>query len=96
MALALGIFVLSGSLANASDVVINNGFETRDWLHWETTGTLPVSEMTVELFDIKPGISTWCFHLVTYTGVTGGLTQNVFVQEGVTYTVSADFAYETC
>lgn len=96
MVLALGILFLNGSLANANEVVINNSFETKDWVYWETIGNLPPSEMTVTLFDMVPGNSSWSFNLLTYTGYTGGLKQMVYVIEGVTYDVQADFAYATC
>ena len=94
--LVFGILFLGGSLASANEVVINNGFETQDWQYWNTSGTLPTNEMSVTLFDMTPGFASWCYNLITYTGVTGGLIQQVYVQQGVTYTVSAEFAYETC
>ncbi|MBU0755748.1 MAG: hypothetical protein KJ645_11455 [Planctomycetes bacterium] len=83
--------------AQAKDVVINDGFETQGWQYWEPTGTLPTYEMFVGQFDVTaPNEYSWCFSARTHDGLVGGLIQDVFVQAGVAYTVSADFAYTTC
>lgn len=92
--LGLGLLCSAGA---ARDVVVNDGFETQHWQHWTPIGTVPSWEMFVLMFDVKaPGQFNWAFGLHTWDNETGGLEQQVYVLEGVTYTVSADFAYELC
>ncbi|MHC4943777.1 MAG: hypothetical protein ACYTG7_12240 [Planctomycetota bacterium] len=93
----LFLLSLNGPPASAKDVVINDSFETQGWQYWEPHGTLPPYEMFVGQFDMTaPGLWTWCYGIRVHDGLDGGLAQQVFVVEGVTYTVSANFAYTTC
>lgn len=91
------IFLSVFTTAGAKDVVINDSFETQGWQHWEPAGTLPSFEMFVGQYDVTaPGAYSWCFSSRVHDGLVGELVQEVYLQEGVTYTVRADFAYTTC
>lgn len=93
----LGLIALFPLSAPAKDVVINDGFETQGWQYWTPSGTLPTHETYVPQFDVTaPGEYSWCFATRVHDGLVAALTQDVYVEAGVTYTVRADFAYSTC
>lgn len=96
-----GFLFIAGFLCifslQAKDVVVNDGFETQGWHYWEPSGNVPTSYMSIQSFHILgEGQYTMCYGIRVWDGVSGGLTQNVYVEAGVTYDVHADFAYELC
>jgi hypothetical protein len=66
-------------------------------LYWTTYGNVPAPDNGVTTFDVNGnGSDSWCFRQVVADGQAGGITQEISVIAGVTYSVSADFCYHNC
>ena len=90
-----GLLFLSAS-ALASDVVVNDGFETEDTLHWIETGDVPFHHKGVVKFNVTGPMSySWTYYQHPGDGVSGGLQQTLYLIKGVLYEVSADILYHS-
>lgn len=90
-----GLLFISAS-ALASDVVVNDGFETEDTLHWIEAGDVPFHHKGVVPFNVKsPTNYSWTYYQHPGDGVSGGLQQTVYLIKGVVYEVSADILYHS-
>jgi hypothetical protein len=88
-------FVLCGSFAaNAKDIVVNDDFNTVSLDHWTPSGN--PHYQGIDYYNVGGTGASFCLAQRVHTGYSGGVTQQVFVIQGVTYTVLADFAYANC
>ena len=93
---ALAMLITAGAATDgtAQDLVLNKGFQTEDWMRWTTFGNIP--DRGVLSFNTSGSGYSWSYYQIPYTGFGGGLSQTIYVLEGVTYEVSADVAYYSC
>jgi hypothetical protein len=94
MKLSYACILLFTATSFASDVVVNDGFETEDTLHWIETGSVPFHHKGVVMFNVKsPTNFSWTYYQHPGDGVSGGLQQTIHLIKGVVYEVSADILY---
>jgi hypothetical protein len=85
------------SSAQGQELALNDAFELQNWDYWTPTGNLPLAKRQIIPFDILgQGLTTYAYEALPWTGYEGGLSQTIHVQAGMTYEVSADFAYIYC
>ncbi|MFH1999980.1 MAG: hypothetical protein ABIK28_09875 [Planctomycetota bacterium] len=90
------LFLWSGGVV-AQDVVVNSEFEMQNYAFWAHSGTSTLE--AIEQYDVTGSGSTWCWKSQSWndgTAYTNFLTQQIAVEAGKTYDVSADFAFENC
>ncbi|MHC4945139.1 MAG: hypothetical protein ACYTG7_19145 [Planctomycetota bacterium] len=92
--IVLWILISIAASAVAKDIVVNDGFSTMSWIYWTPSGN--PHWQWIDYFDVSGSDLGFCLAQRVGIDYSGGLTQDVFVIEGVTYTVSADFAYRCC
>ena len=93
----LFLIAWSGTPSMAQEIVLNDTFEMQHWDFWTLTGNVPSGERRVLPFDTSvPGKFNYAYSQHTWDGISGGLAQTLFVQSGVTYSVSVKLAYDTC
>jgi len=80
--------------AAAGDLVLNDGLELQETRLWVETGNVPSYHRGVVEFDVTGnGRASWAYYQHPGDDISGGLEQTIYVQAGVTYTVSADICY---
>ena len=92
--LALAIVLCGSFTAVAKDLVVNDDFNTMSLDHWTPSGN--PAYQAIDYYDVGGTGAGFCLAQRVHTGHSGGVTQQVFVIQGVTYTVLADFAYANC
>ena len=98
-AVALLLLIWGGAAAQAKDIVLNTGFETGDTLWWQQYGSI---QRGVELFDVDGDtINDMAYWQIPWNAgggqyEDGGITQQIPLIAGVTYTVSMDICYHNC
>jgi hypothetical protein len=94
--IALMLILCIALPALASDVVLNDGFETEDTMHWIETGNVPFEHRGVARFDVKgTGFKSWSYYQHPGWDCEGGLDQTICVLEGIVYEISADICYHS-
>lgn len=89
------IFVFNG-LLTASDLVLNDGFELEEAMHWTETGLMPYWDRGVVRFDVTGnGIPSWAYCTHPGDEYDAGLEQVIHLRAGITYAVSADICYHS-
>jgi hypothetical protein len=95
------LFLWCGPATSAKEIIINDGFELGSWEYFTSFGSPDAQFITA--YDVKNGFGgpeiSLCFSQRSSGGKggnDGGLRQDVFVQAGVTYVVSADICYHNC
>jgi len=96
LAAAAWILLAPAAPLNAKDIVLNDGFTLMPppYAYWTESGD-PV-ERWIDYIDVNGVDASYCLAQWVCDGYSGGLTQEVYVIQGVTYEVSADFAYVSC
>jgi hypothetical protein len=92
--IALAVMLCVTFTAGAKDLVVNDDFNTMSLDHWTPSGN-PFTQW-IDYYDVGGTGAGFCLAQRVHTGHSGGVTQQVFVIQGVTYTVLADFAYANC
>lgn len=93
-AIAVLMTLSVGPTVEAKDIVINDAFNLPGWGYWLSSGN-PHAQW-VDYYNVSGAGASYCIAQYVSTGYSGGLTQSVFVVQGVTYDVVADFAYANC
>lgn len=93
------LFVLGSGGAMAQDVVVNGRFEMGASYapYWAASGTSTLHQ--IWQYDVTGSGISWAWESVAWndgTEYSNTLTQTIAVEGGVTYDVSANFAYENC
>jgi len=96
-AMATFLICWSSTPLFSQEMVVNNGFEMKTSLYHAYVGNVSSSNWGVDLkYVTSPSVTSWSFWQSPSSGKSGGPTQTVFVESGVTYDFSADIAYYNC
>jgi hypothetical protein len=93
------IFLLGwGATAPAQNVVVDGGFDLQTlnpapFAYWSYSGT---GNSTITIFDTIENDFSWCWETQTWQNNDNYLTQQIAIEQGVQYSVCADFAYSNC
>lgn len=93
-AFALILMMSTASTVDAKDLTVNDGFNKANWNHWNQYGN--IQYMAIDYYSTNGVSPSYCVAMRSSTNINGGLEQSIYVMQGVTYTVTADFAYSNC